>query len=638
MKKNAFSNMMIVLFVTFAIALAGCGGSGGGMAATPPPSLEPAVGLTPGAQEPPVYAKDSTDTVAKLLPVAANVFAPLSAALRRDQHGKADGSDSPNTKLKEDFHVDSIASDGGDGFKVTYMLEGEAGEVDFPVERYGTAESGSGKSYSAPFTAGGWEYLRLWQYAGSFDDGASNTGSDRYRYFDVLGFKHRDPVLRDEGFIVEDRVFMVFGARTETLPAGQAYYKGRMAADLYGVETHIYKRLNGSLSLTVNFGEGTLSGQVDSIRLPDEADGLGGTGERRTYPTTYFEITDGRILDGRFTATLEGKDSDENAVMDEQSVLGYEGGILGEFYGPSAEEVGGVLTGGRDSDGDGNHDTVMHGYIAGKRYPHLNSDSDWHVLTTAVKRNRPGAGQTPSDTSGTVAMSTAKVMSVASDLAGGLHLTYTVDGAEKSVHLGAEDFGGSRAASGQNFYDITGDTRVTLWGVPEGGGLQGSPQFRYLDINGWAAGTYAENGQWTSFDRGFVVYGNQTQTMPTTGTATYDGRMRSDVWNPNRPAGNISRFRGDLTLTANFAGATIAGEVNNIIDQRNNNEAVPSLAISNGSISNSSFGADFSGLGGFTGTVSGAFFGPAAEEVGGVMEGSHTGGDLLVGYIGGKKR
>lgn len=628
-------NLAIAILLSAAVALTGCTSGG---TATPPPQLVPAAGLQAGAAEPPVYAKDRTDTLSKLLPVAANVFAPLSAALRRDYEGEGDGSGSPNTKLKDDFHIESIASDGADGFKVTYVHEEkEPVDVHFTKERYGTAESGSGESYSLPFTDGGWEYIRLYDYSGSFDDGPSNRGSDRYRYFDVLGFKYRDPDLRDEGFIVEDRVYMVFGARTETLPAGSAFYNGRMYLDIYDVDNPRESgNLNilGNVSLKVDFGEGALNGMVTGLRQrPFGSDNFSNMSD-----TNSIEITDAEILDGRFTAKLEGKDSDENAVMDDQSVLGYVGDILGEFYGPDAEEVGGVLNGSRDADGDGSPDTVMHGYIGGSLFPHLISDSPWRVLSTAVKRDRPGAGQTPPDTSGTVTPSTARVTSVASDAAGGFTLAYTVDGVEKNVALEADDFGKHPTLTITNYYDVSGNTRFVLWNTREGGGLRGAPQYEYFDINGWAAGTYAENDQWTAFDRGFVIYGNQTETMPSSGTATYAGRMRADRWRADRPSRERSRYRGDLALTANFADATITGGVTDVIDERNDNSPVPSVTFSNGSIQNNTLSADFSGLGGFTGKVEGAFFGPSAEEVGGVLEGTRTGGDLLVGYIGGKKQ
>ncbi len=629
-------NLAIAILLSAAVALTGCTSGG---TATPPPQLVPAAGLQAGAAEPPVYAKDRTDTLSKLLPVAANVFAPLSAALRRDYEGEGDGSGSPNTKLKDDFHIESIASDGADGFRVTYVHEEkEPVDVHFTKERYGTAESGNGESYSLPFTDGGWEYIRLWDYSGSFDDGPSNQGSGRYRYFDVLGFKYRDPELRDEGFVVEDRVYMVFGARTETLPAGSAFYNGRMYLDIYDVDNPLESgNLNilGDVSLKVDFGEGALNGMVTGLRQrPFGSDNFSNMSD-----TNSIEITGAEILDGRFTAKLEGKDSDENAVMDEQSVLGYVGDILGEFYGPDAEEVGGVLNGSRDADGDGSPDTVMHGYIGGSLFPHLISDSPWRVLSTAVKRDRPGAAQDPDDYSGTVALSTAEVTSVASDAAGGFTLAYTVDGVEKTVALEAGDLGKHPTARATHYYDITGDTTFILW--DQSGGLRGSPQYEYFDINGWGAGAYADNGEWTAFDRGFVIYGNQTEAMPSSGIATYAGRMRADRWRADRPRSSISGsrgYRGDLTLTANFADATISGGVSQIVDTNNQNAPLPAVTFTNGRIQNSSLSADFSGLGGFTGKVEGAFFGPSAEEVGGVLEGTHTGGDLLVGYIGGKKQ
>ena len=55
------------------------------------------------------------------------------------------------------------------------------------------------------------------------------------------------------------------------------------------------------------------------------------------------------------TATLTGMDSNANAPMD-MTVNDYKGGILGEFYGPNAEEVGGVWNATRDRD-----DRVMAG-------------------------------------------------------------------------------------------------------------------------------------------------------------------------------------------------------------------------------------------------------------------------------------
>ena len=67
-------------------------------------------------------------------------------------------------------------------------------------------------------------------------------------------------------------------------------------------------------------------------------------------------------------------DSNAAAPADE-TVRGYEGGILGEFYGPAAEEVGGVLNASRN-------DRVMHGAFAGKQ-----GDADAPSSATGLNRS-----------------------------------------------------------------------------------------------------------------------------------------------------------------------------------------------------------------------------------------------------------
>ena len=66
------------------------------------------------------------------------------------------------------------------------------------------------------------------------------------------------------------------------------------------------------------------------------------------------------------------------------------------------------------------------------------------------------------------------------------------------------------------------------------------------------------------------------------------------------------------------------------------------MTISGGSIADSTFTADLTGTGDedsrYEGDVSGQFFGPAAEEVGGVLEATHTGDStILTGWFGGKR-
>ena len=148
------------------------------------------------------------------------------------------------------------------------------------------------------------------------------------------------------------RPFWTAGARTDAadLPAGTATYVGSMGAEALsqvGSSNIVRYTLRGELSLTADFDASTLEGEITNIdqrwREPRPRVWIDLPG------TTRFDITDGQIADGQFTATLTGVDRNESAPLHE-SVRGYEGDVLGEFYGPAAEEVGGVISATRDAD------------------------------------------------------------------------------------------------------------------------------------------------------------------------------------------------------------------------------------------------------------------------------------------------
>ena len=61
-----------------------------------------------------------------------------------------------------------------------------------------------------------------------------------------------------------------------------------------------------------------------------------------------MDISEARIIKGRFAADWTGMDTDQNNPA-EMSARGFEGKMVGEFYGPNAEEIGGVINGHRDA-------------------------------------------------------------------------------------------------------------------------------------------------------------------------------------------------------------------------------------------------------------------------------------------------
>ena len=109
-----------------AAALFGCGGGGSGsmtgtvtpvdppqMPEPPAPTLAIPVGMTASTASG-VTARSAGDTIAALLPQPGRQFAPVSARSRMDE-----------------FHVKTIASDGNNGFRVTYVVAGQERTVHF---------------------------------------------------------------------------------------------------------------------------------------------------------------------------------------------------------------------------------------------------------------------------------------------------------------------------------------------------------------------------------------------------------------------------------------------------------------------------------------------------------------------------
>lgn len=139
-------------------------------------------------------------------------------------------------------------------------------------------------------------------------------------------------------------------------------------------------------------------------------------------------------------------------------------------------------------------------------------------------------------------------------------------------------------------------------------------------------------------------YATPAGSVPTTGTATYNGSAQAHVVYPNAQWENgigHDYFSGDASLAANFGTRIISG---NLTNMTNGSVAWNSVSLL-GAIS----GGNFSGMtaatsapgnitslsGSATGTFAGLFFGPAAEELGAVWTLS-DGTKTAIGTIGAK--
>lgn len=542
----------------------------------------------------PAYADAADRTLANLLSDGQTTLAPVTSTLTRTW------GDTPSTAISfTGWHVQDIRSDGQGGFHVTYASEDDDATVHFRaadvVDMYGTYEA-------------------MDDEGNEFWFGAWNEG---YRYFDT----------GTSGGLGE-RFWFVFGVRTpvSALPAGRATYSGRFRADSWSTSTPDpaqRQRLYGDMEIVANFDLGTLMGEVTGIRGTEP----GAPGSSRTaWETSSFTITNGRMVDGQFTATITGHDSDSSVSL-AQSVSGYVGILLGELFGPDAGEMGAVLTASRDA-ADDTQDRVLQGFVGAFREGGAITDRE--PFSTGVDRldysTSPRIVSQDADN---------RVTAVAFDGDHGYEIAYLVNGESRSVRFTADDIGGLVAGAydrrdGKDFhyynpFDVT----------------------RYVTRGFWVYVRYPDDESQSpeSGTAGRVVHGLRTapESMPNSGQATYSGDMSAEAWSPapsSPTVGAAPTYNGDLSLTADFGAGSIAGRIDNLRRRPTNADPyVPlsgQLDIDNGRIEGNGLTGDLSGLG-YRGTVEGGFFGPAADEVGGILEATNANGEMLHGNFAGRR-
>ena len=611
MNSHTLRGLSITAVMAGAVALNGCGGSGGGsMSGTmtpvdppqppepPSPTLTVPTGMTASSALG-VTARSAGDTIAALLPRPDRAFAPVSAKSRMDE-----------------FHVKTISSDGNDGFRVTYVVAGRERTVHFEADDYGTADFQT--NYYTETEDGG----RFWLNSqfGSFSEEDKNEGSPYFEYLDIYG-------SGSSGSDPQNRQHLTFGARTDAanLPTGTASYSGLLTAENHPSEfTNLDTRgtLWGHWRLTAEFSQSTLGGDIRLARVRGPNDS-----EYHNLPyTTYFRIENGQIVDGRFTASVSGVDSNPSAPAD-RTLSGFEGDMLGEFYGPGAEEAGGVMRAARASD-----NRVLVGSFGGKRMPELDPslpEGGLSHLSVAVNRDYVATTVQLTDD--------AEVTALESDGANGFHVTYRIEGTDYRVHL-AEQIYLNRF---EPFWLFNHQNAGLFVFADQTGSFFGTPEFSYFNVHGWAMVRFAGDGAPQSTLRGFVVSGVPTETtgLPA-GTATYEGRASFLTWPSDNPRLDAhDRGDGRLTLNADFDASTVGGSIDQISNVLGPLDA---FAIENGTIQGGELTADLRGAQGgatFDGDMTGRFYGPGAAEVGGVLTGSYTDAQASIvvqGWFGGE--
>lgn len=281
-----------------------------------------------------VYAASADDTLANLLGGGEMVLSALSAAIRRDFLGADSGAAHPSLG---GAYVKSVAGDGAGGFRVALVIDGRESVVHFRAEETNARNLALGEAEDnlTAYT------LFPWTHSFRTDPNDPSTdGSYTYDYLDLKGWT--------AGAVAWNQIrgFVVYGARTrsENL-SGQAGYQGRVQAEFWNADDpnwNTQTRLLGTLHLQANLDAGEISGRIDGLLAQPP-----GT-------ATYQPMADGNVIDiastpidaARFIAAWVGNDANVNAAPDE-TIRGFSGNLLGEFYGPAAEEIGGVIGGRR---------------------------------------------------------------------------------------------------------------------------------------------------------------------------------------------------------------------------------------------------------------------------------------------------
>ena len=304
------------------------------------------------SQDPAVYADSSSDSLSDLLPDGNTAFAPLSAAVRRDWNNYESTQPDEGSAF-----VKSISSDGANGFNVTYVINGRESAFHFTEDVWLGGYFELNTNYNGTTPHG----YALWSQTDSFGDPSDRTsGSSEFDYFDMSGWVVS---VGDDSF----EGYSTYGARTrpENLPTGSATYDGRIFARLWEGESpdhQVSLNMDGHLVLNAVFDSSEITGQVDGLSTkswgafsdPYEPMAAGNT----------IDILNGMIAGGQFEADWAGNDTNVNSAL-EDSIRDFAGTMMGEFYGPNGEEVGGVL-GGHRAAVSGTPGVYLHGAFGAK--------------------------------------------------------------------------------------------------------------------------------------------------------------------------------------------------------------------------------------------------------------------------------
>ena len=571
-------------------------------------------GDTDTGTEPPVHVPTlaevySSDTATDRL------FSADSASVRKNRTANT-------TSVPDDMElsVSSVRRNTRGGYDITYRIDDTEDTVQFFPEQHCDKQFCEREGHE------------FWTWFTPVTGGGPLDLTTDMEYFTV-GHLIKSHVTTISDGSDQQRQLIVFGVETPAAAVptqGEAVYAGWLRADAFrqnSASNEYRQRYSGSMQIVANFDMSSLNGRILSVRGSEP-----GSNDRVSLPTSSFSITNGQInSDGQFTATLTGMDSDPS-VRFKESVRGFMGEIVGRFFGPNADELGGAVRASRDVTGT-DDDLNLYGYIATAQWAPsktigeagllAGSDRDFTAMTTELQEDDGMATVERTENGWRVAV-------------GGRTVEFRDD----------PDYGSDPKFS-LTYVRSDSDGIAYFW--RHAGGSWRNPEFNHFDVKGWSFAEQDSQGDFTSRTYNYIVHGDRTpdSAMPTSGTATYDGRMEARSF-PSDDAVLTnsdlhSGYRGDVTLTADFATSGVAGEFTSLESRTGNYGSYTQVSggvTFNADINGNGMTADnLSGTGALSGyqngNVRGAFFGPSAEEAAGVFDAQdQTGNRVLTGWFG----
>jgi hypothetical protein len=322
-----------------------------------------AAGLEGGLARSPqaaVYAMSEDDTIASHLPGGETVVSPSTAALYWDWHGNDKSVAEPELGAA---YVKSLSGDGERGLHVTYVIDGTEYPVHFTRDDYNPAPGATHYRQDS----GEDNEAYLWNMAGGFipEDDDHTDGPTFRSYHDLHGWS-----FVEAGW--EHRGLFASGLHTlsDNLPTGSATFEGYTVSEWWdadnpeflGVGGHTF--IESDLSLEVNLDDGTISGQMTEFRIPSWHTA---SGENVPLAGSSADIASTPIEEARFGA--EWVASGPMDALPHETLHGFTGRIIGDFYGPAAEEAAGVLSGKRAAMGDAGEQFLVGGFSASQVAP-----------------------------------------------------------------------------------------------------------------------------------------------------------------------------------------------------------------------------------------------------------------------------